>query len=692
MTFDEMLKDLAEEVEVPDELFPQNIALMLKEKTAQSEKETVQRNIKTVSSAAAQRRTIIMRTAAATAACAVFAAGLISFSNQGNDDSQIEEQIDYAAVSPETYDELYNMYTGIFMDGKGSEENDNSVNTEEAVTETTPVITDTEPVPEETLAELPAYDFSGFDDPRVSEADIVKSDGTNLYCITDSKLYIISLETMEVVSEIENKLNPPVELYIEGDTLILVSKENDEVQIAERENTAVTSEDSSENTLTDADVPASEPDTYTNTDDKGVISDTEGSSGDNKAVSDKTGRTNVVVDAYDISSRTSPVHITTYKQNGSYASSRIVDGVLYVVTSYSDYRTAPLDRVTTLDSYVPAYYIDGTKRFVAASDITVPSNANSTDYTVLSAIDCSGEKASLITVKAVLGSSRNVYCSADSLYIVGVGKSDTNSDYSVITSFDLSKSDGMTYRASGSVAGKVINQYSMNEYNGQLRIAAAVSDETGRSSSIYVLDNTLTVVNSAGQILPGETVSAVRFEDSYASIYTADSESPAIVLDLSSSPIVQTQSLAGTSAYLSRFSGDMLLGFGKTADNSALTLKMYNAENGLALSTIDFAEGLADVNSDALYDRRAILIDKDSGMIGVPVYSHNEFGTKNQYYVFNYGEEGFSLRGTIEYNDLDDSMIFERAEIKDGILYIVGGTRIISVQLSDLKVISSAEF
>lgn len=686
MTFDDMLTELVDEVEVPDELLPQNIALMLKEKSAQSPKETVQKNTRAVSSASAQRRSIIMRTAAATAACAVFAAGMISYSSRNDEEAKIEEQIDYAAVSPENYDDLYNIYTGIFMGGTSSEANAGE-DKENTAGEVTSAITDPEPVPKETLSDLSAYDFSGLDEAGVSEADIVKSDGKNLYCITDSKLYIISLETMEIVSEIENKLNPPVELYIEDNTLILVSKENEEVQIVDRENEEITigASDASEITPTAADVPASGTDTYSNTDENSVIS-ADGS--DNTSAPKKT---NVVVDVYDISSRTSPEHITTYKQNGNYASSRIVDGVLYVVTAYSDYRTSPLDKVTTLDGYVPAYYINGEKKFVAASDITVPSNVTSTDYTVLSAIDCKNTGASLISVKAVLGSSENVYCSADSLYIAGVGRSEDGSDYSVITSFAISPEEGMTYRASGSVAGRIINRYSMNEYNGLLRAAAAVSDETGKSTSIYVLDRDLKVVNSAGQILPGESVSAVRFEKKYASVYT-NGDAPAIVLDITTNPITQTQLTAGTSSYMRSYSDKLMLGFGRSDNGSALTLKMHDAESCVALHSIDFAENTADLDTDALYDRRAVLIDKESGIIGVPVYGHNEFGTQNRYFIFTYGEEGFVNKGVIEYNDIDDSMIFERAEIENGILYIIGGRRIISVQLSDLKVIGSTEF
>ena len=120
---------------------------------------------------------------------------------------------------------------------------------------------------------------------------------------------------------------------------------------------------------------------------------------------------------------------------------------------------------------------------------------------------------------------------------------------------------------------------------------------------------------------------------------------------------------------------------------------MYSAENGLMYHTVSFAEGLDNINSKALTDRRAILIDSENGIIGVPVYSHPEFGTKNQYCVFEYDEEnGFISKGTIEYNDLDDEKVFERASAENGMLYISGGSRVVSVQLSDLKVVDVIEF
>ena len=672
MTFEERLNELIDEVEVPDELSPENIALMLKAKTTQSKMETEHINIKSVPSVHAQRLRIIKMTAASVAACAVIGTGLIAYNSHNESDiGTIDETIEYNAISPNDYDDLYSIYTGIYFSADPEQEDKDNAPESDRNDEDVPAISDAPTEPEDTLSELSAYDFQGAAKGLANDADIVKSDGTNLYCISGGKLYIVSLDTMEIVSVIENKLSPPVELYIDGDRLILVSKENEEIQIVE------SSSSSSEITTSDSVVPAAGSDT---------LSADEKNADPNRTES--VSRANVAVDIYDLKDKSNPKLTTSYKQNGKYTSSKLVDGVLYLVSDHSDYRTAPLSDGASLDSFVPAYSLNGNRQFVAPEDIMVPANANSTDYTVVSAIGCNSD-APEVTVKAVLGTSKNVYCSADTLYTVGVGKSSSGVDYSIITSFDLSKGTGITYKASSSVAGKVISKYSMNEYNGNFRIATETSDENGTSTSVYVLDSELKVINSAGALLAGQTVSAVRFEDTFASLFTND-DTPALVLDLASDPPVQSQSLANTSAYLYGYSDTKLCGIDKKTDGNGLTLTMYDADNGLMLNSIDFAEDIGDVDSKALTDRRAVLID--SGMVGVPVYSYSEFGVNNLYYVFSYDDEaGFTLKGKIEYVELDDSAVFERAAVNGDMLYIFSEKKVVSVRLGDFKVAGSAD-
>ncbi len=672
MTFEERLNELIDEVEVPDELSPENIALMLKAKTTQSKMETEHINIKSVPSVHAQRLRIIKMTAASVAACAVIGTGLIAYNSHNESKiGTIDETIEYNAISPNDYDDLYSIYTGIYFSADPEQEDKDNAPEADKNDENVPAISDAPTEPEDTLSELSAYDFQGAAKGLANDADIVKTDGTNLYCISDGRLYIVSLDTMEIVSVIENKLSPPVELYIDGDRLILVSKENAEIQIVE------SSSSSSEITTSDSVVPAAGSDTLS-TDEKNADPNR----------TESVSRANVAVDIYDLKDKSNPKLTTSYKQNGKYTSSKLVDGVLYLVSDYSDYRTAPLSDGASLDSFVPAYSLNGNRQFVAPEDIMVPANANSTDYTVVSAIGCNSDTPE-VTVKAVLGTSRNVYCSADTLYTVGVGKSSSGVDYSIITSFDLSEGTGITYKASSSVAGRVISKYSMNEYNGNFRIATETSDENGTSTSVYVLDSELKVINSAGALLAGQTVSAVRFEDTFASLFTND-DTPALVLDLASDPPVQSQSLANTSAYLYGYSDTRLCGIAKKADGNGLTLTMYDADNGLMLNSIDFAEDIGKVNSKALTDRRAVLID--SGMVGVPVYSYSEFGVNNLYYVFSYDDEaGFTLKGRIEYVELDDSAVFERAAVNEDMLYIFSEKKVVSVRLGDFKVAGSAD-
>lgn len=672
MTFEERLNELIDEVEVPDELSPENIALMLKAKTTQSKMETEHINIKSAPSVYAQRLRIIKMTAASVAACAVIGTGLIAYNSHNESKiGTIDETIEYNAISPNDYDDLYSIYTGIYFSAEPEQEDKDNAPAADSTNENVPAISDAPTEPEDTLSELSAYDFQGAAKGLANDADIVKSDGTNLYCISGGKLYIVSLDTMEIISVIENKLSPPVELYIDGDRLILVSKETEEIQIVD------SSSSSSEITTSDSVVPAAGSDTLS-TDEKNADPNR----------TESVNRANVVVDIYDLNDKTNPKLTTSYKQNGKYTSSKLVDGVLYLVSDYSDYRTAPLSDGASLDSFVPAYSLNGNRHFVAPEDIMVPANANSTDYTVVSAIGCNSDTPE-VTVKAVLGTSRNVYCSADTLYTVGVGRSSSGVDYSIITSFDLSKGTGITYKASSSVAGKVISKYSMNEYNGNFRIATETSDENGTSTSVYVLDSELKVINSAGALLAGQTVSAVRFEDTFASLFTSD-DTPALVIDLASNPPVQSQSLANTSAYLYGYSDNKLCGIDKKADGNGLTLTMYDADNGLMLHSIDFAEDIGEAYSKALTDRRAVLID--SGMVGVPVYSYSEFGVNNLYYVFAYDDEaGFALKGKIEYVDLDDSAVFERAAVSGDMLYVFSEKKVVSVRLSDFKVAGSAD-
>ena len=170
MRFEEKLNELINQEEIPDELLPKNIARMLKAQSEQPKMITEHRKMKNAPNASAQRRTIIMRTAAAAAACAVFAAGMLAYN--GNRDNKLDEQITYEAVSPNSYDELYNRYTGIPLNG-----DDGGGNTE---------YKDGDNV--STVEDFSAYDISDSSGEKITAPDIAKSDGNYMYCLKGKTL------------------------------------------------------------------------------------------------------------------------------------------------------------------------------------------------------------------------------------------------------------------------------------------------------------------------------------------------------------------------------------------------------------------------------------------------------------------------------------------------------------------------
>lgn len=714
MNFDDKLREMISQAEVPDELKPENIAIMLKTKAVQSGNTSHNKNIITMSSVV-KKKIIMARAAAACAACVALAIGIWAVSDNDNNPVIIDGPVDYEAVTPANYDDLYSIYTGIYLEDSGRETPDPDVKkpgiTDGSATGGKEITTSVKPI--ETVAPVTEEIISSSDEITVdgaSKADIVKSDGSYLYYITESKVCIVSLESMEVLSQIEKADVKPFEMYIEGNKLILLSKETQKAvyKADEPENFSTAADDKASDSTKAESVPAEDassttqsPDISSENSNSDIISGTETSAAStetdlNAAYSDNSGavdRTNIVVEEFDISSKENPQLITVYKQNGEYTSSHMADGVLYLVTGYSDYRTKPLEKEADLDNFVPAYYINNEKYYVAAGDITVPANPNTTDYTVISRMDCKA-KAIVPSVKAVLGMSRKVYCSADTLYVVGTDKGDKNK--STITSFDLDNG-GIGYAATTLIDGNVTAW--MSQYKGNLRIVVKTADENGIPAvKICVLDGNLEPVNQSDYLLVGQILSGVSFNENYVGLMINGDSTPAIVLDLNGNPPVQVQSLESTpTSVISAYGEDKLLTLGAEYDENGkqtgLCLSMFEAESGLKLQNTVISAGSGDLMSSALTDRRAMLVDYERGIVAVPVYSHNEFGTKNQYYIYSYDDSvGFSVKGVIEYNDIDDSYIFERAVIVDDVFYAIAKGRIVSAQVTDFKVIDSFTF
>ena len=147
-------------------------------------------------------------------------------------------------------------------------------------------------------------------------------------------------------------------------------------------------------------------------------------------------------------------------------------------------------------------------------------------------------------------------------------------------------------------------------------------------------------------------------------------------------------------ARLHTYSDKYMLGFGTVTDEngqSFMTLMMFDKSGRSKVAEIKVADETA-AKSEALFSRKAILIDTERNVIGIPIYGKSEFGLKNQYLIYSFSEEtGFVLLNTLEYNDISDKYKFNRAVFAGDALYVASNGRMVSARADNLKVIDTLD-
>jgi uncharacterized secreted protein with C-terminal beta-propeller domain len=184
---------------------------------------------------------------------------------------------------------------------------------------------------------------------------------------------------------------------------------------------------------------------------------------------------------------------------------------------------------------------------------------------------------------AVVGGGETVYASKQALF-VGLQKwSDELSedggplprDHTQLHKFDASEAGATSYRASGRVAGHLLNQFSMSEQAGVLRVATTRFGGSGpgdeSESSVITLaerDGALIELGRVDGLGRGEQIRGVRFLDDVGYVVTFRQTDPLYTIDLArpASPRVAGElKIRGYSAYLHPLGDELLLGVGQDA-------------------------------------------------------------------------------------------------------------------------------
>jgi uncharacterized secreted protein with C-terminal beta-propeller domain len=233
--------------------------------------------------------------------------------------------------------------------------------------------------------------------------------------------------------------------------------------------------------------------------------------------------------------------------------------------------------------------------------------------------------------------------------------------------------------AEGTVPGRPLNQFSLDEHEGNLRVATTVDPIRGRTASendVYVLNDRLQTVGSVTGMGVTEEVYSVRFMGDRGYVVTFRRIDPFHVLDLSepSSPELKGElKLPGFSSYLHPLGEDRILGVGKENFNvKAVIFNVSDPSNPTVEDDYILEESWSDISDT----HHAFLLDEKHSVFFLP-------GSRGGY-IFSY-DDGLELERAVE---MDRA---KRAIYIDDYLYVLGMQEVVVLDETTWKRVKSLQ-
>lgn len=270
----------------------------------------------------------------------------------------------------------------------------------------------------------------------------------------------------------------------------------------------------------------------------------------------------------------------------------------------------------------------------------------------------------------------------------------------------------------GEVPGSVLNQFSMDEFDGNFRIATTTGgwNRERNYNNLYVLDENLKVIGKVEDLAKGERIYSVRFLGERAYMVTFRQTDPLFAIDLSNPEnpkVLGELKVTGYSGYLHPYDAEHLIGIGMEATEQGrvqgVKISLFDVsdiENPEEIGKYEVSEKWS--NSEATYDHKAVLFDKERNLLVIPVsYSKEtavagEMWPRYEYwqgaYVFDIDLGGIDLRGKIshEVDSGNDAYWYNTAYVRrslfmDDVLYTISDKKIKANELDNLAEIKEVE-
>ena len=337
---------------------------------------------------------------------------------------------------------------------------------------------------------------------------------------------------------------------------------------------------------------------------------------------------------FDISNHSNPVLTTTLVVNGTLAGARLIGDYAYLVATQPVYCTGPI--------VLPENVLDGRAMPMGIASVYHSDIADvAHSFTTVVGINVTQVNSTPAAKIFLIGTSSNIYVSTHQIYLTQPIWSQNEQTAVHRISID---GGSISYQATGTVFGHVLNQFSMDEFNGNFRIATTGYGPGPQASSgsvwsgyvqrtnLYVMDSGLHIVGKLEGLSPGEAFYSARFMGDRAYLVTFQRMDPLFVIGLQDpqKPMVLGQlNITGVSDYLQPYDETHLIGFGKSSQN--VTWENAALFQGLKLSLFDVTDpthpidtsnyfvGDRGSDSPALTDHKSVLFDKSLNLLVIPL-------------------------------------------------------------------------
>lgn len=375
---------------------------------------------------------------------------------------------------------------------------------------------------------------------------------------------------------------------------------------------------------------------------------------------------------YDIKNPAKPKFLKGFSQDGTYEESRMVGDMVYVFSSY----TVPGENIQELKQDEPEGYIPKFEdELVCEEDLYIQPECYLDSYTMISSISVS--ECTYIDKKTILGGAGKRYVSNSHIYLLDMNYAADNE----ICFLRFTYEDGnLSDKTNGKMKGEINDDYSMDEYQGYLRMVTHYYDEKRGNfvNGLFIYDEDLRQVGSVKGIAEGEDVKSVRFIKDTAYFVTYRNTDPLFAVDVSNPQkpkMLGYLKIPGFSTYLHPYGENLLFGLGLETDENSrvlgLKLSVYDISKPSEIKEIDKLVLTEYDNSEALYDANALLIDPEKNLIGFGAQQEQYNDTEDMYriaedyLVYSYDKEQGFVRKLKQRDDLDGYY-----EVKNRGLYI----------------------